>query len=99
MLERIIRGSALTLVACIALSGCSSFSKTGRQQAAQRKYLRKIREARRTEQRQIIVEKTRALSNPPAPGGWATNVTMDPAQLPPSAPPETAAPEKAPESP
>jgi hypothetical protein len=99
MLERIIRGSALTLVACIALSGCSSLSKSGRQQTAQLKHIRKIREARLKEKRHIIVKKNRALSTPPAPSGWATNVIMDPAQLPPPAPPETAAPEKAPESP
>jgi hypothetical protein len=99
MLERIIRGSALTLVACIALSGCSSFSKTERQQAAQRKYIRKMREARLNEQRKIIAEKNRALSTPPAPSGWATNVIMDPAELPAPSPTETAPPENTPANP
>jgi hypothetical protein len=99
MLERIIRGSAMTLVACIALSGCSSFSKTERQQAAQRKHLRKIREERLNEQKAMIAEKNRALTTPMAPSGWATNVIMDPVELPAPSPTETAAPENTPANP
>ena len=83
----------MTLIACLALSGCSSLSKSGRQQAAQRKHIRKIREEQLNEKRKIIAEKNRALSSPPAPSGWATNVIMDPAELPAPSPPETAAPE------
>lgn len=83
----------MTLIACLALSGCSSLSKSGRQQAAQRKYIRKMREEQLNEKRKIIAEKNRALSSPPAPSGWATNVIMDPAELPAPSPPETAVPE------
>jgi uncharacterized protein YceK len=99
MLERIIRGLSLTLVACIALSGCSSLSKSERQQAAQRKYIRKMREARLNEKRKMIAEKNRALTTPMAPSGWATNVIMDPAELPAPSPAETAAPENTPVNP
>jgi hypothetical protein len=99
MLERIIRGSTLALVACIALSGCSSLSKSQRQQAAQLKHIRKMREARLKDKRKVIAEKNRALSTPLAPSGWATNVIMDPAALPASSPTETAAPENTPANP
>jgi uncharacterized lipoprotein len=99
MLERIIRGSAITLVACIALSGCSSLSKSERQQAAQQKHLRKIREARLNEKKAMIAEKNRALTAPMAPSGWATNVIMDPVELPAPSPTETAAPENTPANP
>jgi len=99
MLERIVRGSALALVAGIALAGCSSLSKNGRQQAAQQKYLRRIRETRLTEQKRIIADKNRALAVPMAPSGWSTNVTLDPAESPASSPTETAAPENPPANP
>jgi hypothetical protein len=99
MLERIVRGAAMTLIACIALSGCSSLSKSERQQAAQRKHLRKIREERLNEQRKMIAEKNRALATPMAPSGWATNVIMDPAELPAPSPTETTAPENTPANP
>ena len=91
-----MRGSALALVACIALSGCSSLSKDGRQQAAQRKYLRKIREDRLAEQKRIITDKNRVLATPTIPSGWATNVTLDPGESPAPAPTEPAAPENTP---
>lgn len=78
----------MTLVACIALSGCSSLSKDERQQAAQRKQLRKAREARMTEQKKIIANKNRALATPTVPGAWSTNVTLDPVESPEPAAPE-----------
>jgi hypothetical protein len=96
MLKRIVRGSAMVLIACLAFSGCSSLSKSGRQQAAQRKYIRKMREDQLNEKRKIIAEKNRALSSPPPPSGWATNVIMDPAELPAPSPTESAASENTP---
>lgn len=86
----------MTLVACIALSGCSSLSKDERQQAAQRKQLRKAREARMTDQKRIIADKNRALATPTVPGGWSTNVTLDPVESPAPSPTEPAAPENTP---
>jgi hypothetical protein len=41
MLEQTLRRVTLVLVGCLALTGCAHFTKSGRQQLAYQKYVRK----------------------------------------------------------
>jgi hypothetical protein len=41
MLERILKSLAVILVSCLILPGCAYFTKSGRQQLAYEKYVRK----------------------------------------------------------
>jgi hypothetical protein len=41
MLERFAKSLAVVLIACIGFSGCAHFTKSGRQQLAYQKYVRK----------------------------------------------------------
>jgi hypothetical protein len=41
MLERILKSLAIILVSCLILPGCAYFTKSGRQQLAYEKYVRK----------------------------------------------------------
>jgi hypothetical protein len=41
MLERILKSLAVILVVCLILPGCAHFTKSGRQQLAYEKYVRK----------------------------------------------------------
>jgi hypothetical protein len=41
MLERTLKPITLVLIGCLALSGCAHFTKSGRQQLAYKKYVRK----------------------------------------------------------
>jgi hypothetical protein len=46
MLERIPRLLIVALIVCVGLSGCSSFSKTARQEAAYARYVKKFSNGR-----------------------------------------------------
>jgi hypothetical protein len=41
MLEQTLRRVTLVLIGCLALTGCAHFTKSGRQQLAYQKYVRK----------------------------------------------------------
>ena len=41
MLERILRAAAVILISCLVFSGCSHFTKSGRQQLAYARYVKK----------------------------------------------------------
>jgi hypothetical protein len=41
MLEQTLRRVTLVLIGCLALTGCAHFTKSGRQQLAYQKYIRK----------------------------------------------------------
>ena len=41
MLEQILKSLAVVSITCLALSGCAHFTKSGRQQLAYEKYVRK----------------------------------------------------------
>ena len=60
MVERFKTFTALLLLACMATSGCSSFSKQGRQEAAYRKYIRKVRHDRDKQ----MAKETNAVNRP-----------------------------------
>ena len=50
MLERTIKTTSALLLACALFSGCSSFTKAGRQQAAYARYIKKYSHNRAKQQ-------------------------------------------------
>lgn len=56
MLERILKSLAILLIGCFLLPGCGNFTKSGRQQMAYQKYVRKCSHGRER-QRKIVTKR------------------------------------------
>jgi len=73
---------ALLLLFAFALSGCSSFSKTGRQQRAYEKYVRKSSITRVKQQSRFRSGKPQMPSQPMEPSGPVETMETGPQAIP-----------------
>jgi hypothetical protein len=59
MLERILKFSAVLLIGCLLLPGCSHFTKSGRQQIAYQRYVKKCGHMRTHQRTKITKQQQR----------------------------------------
>jgi len=81
-MRRLTRLLSLTLVGAFALSGCSSFSKSGRQQRAYEKYVRKSSITRVKQQKRFRTNQPQMPSTPMEPGAPVESTETGPAAIP-----------------
>jgi hypothetical protein len=67
MLERTLKPVTLVLIGCLALSGCAHFTKSGRQQLAYKKYVRKQSGMRARQQAKLKTPRVPSALQPSEP--------------------------------
>jgi hypothetical protein len=78
MLERILKSSAVLLIGCLLLPGCGNLTKSGRQQIAYRRYVRKCSHMREHQRVRITKRQQRIPEHRPSEYQVNTGVVSSP---------------------
>ncbi|MDP9292433.1 MAG: hypothetical protein M3O82_08735 [Verrucomicrobiota bacterium] len=78
MLERILKSSVVILFSCLVLPGCAHFTKSGRQQLAYQKYVRKCSYTRDRQRSKMKTPRTAMPASVPSDNKVSTDVADAP---------------------
>lgn len=70
-----MKSVCLTLVLAVSIAGCSTFSKSGRQDRAYKNYVRKMQTSREKQRSKILQQRTDLPTLRPTPGPETTQTS------------------------